>query len=123
MKHTTLFIACLLLASCGGSPEPPASSASPQSSALDQMEVAFAASPTRASIKAALDAALPMYGHPVTEENYSRAGSTLVSLRKSNPDFSEMAILACMTKAHYPNVDFPNAAALAVVDLKTSGCR
>jgi hypothetical protein len=86
------------------------------------MAVAFEGQPAKARIKEHLDAAFAIYGLPVTEENYSRAGSTLVGLRKANRGVGEMAIIQCMIKAKYPGVDFPTAAALAAVESSATGC-
>jgi hypothetical protein len=53
------------------------------------------------------------------EENYSRAGSVLVALRKENGT-PEIAILDYMIRSHVPgvNVTFPEAAALSSAFLK-----
>lgn len=88
--------------------------------ALGQMEVAFEGSYTRAIIKQRLEKAMQLYKVPITEENYSRAGSTLVALRKQN-GIREMAILDHMIRSHVRgvNVDFPSAAGLSSAAIKT----
>lgn len=65
-----------------------------------------------------MDEAMDLYGLPVTEENYGRAGSALVALRKENGT-KEMDILDCMIRSHVPdvNMEFPEAAAFASVFL------
>ena len=73
-----------------------------ESEALEMMEVAFDGHPSRARIKTRLDLALTQSGHPLTEENYSRAGSVLVALRKRNTGLTEMAILDYMIRSHVP---------------------
>lgn len=59
-----------------------------------------------------------LYDMPISDGNYERAGSVLVSLRKSN-DVSEMAILQCMIElsSGAAGSSFPNAAALCATTL------
>ena len=87
---------------------------------LDQAVLAFVGNSTRAEIKSRLDVALRLYGLQPTEENYSRAGSVLVGLRKQNGT-PEMAILDYMIRSHVEgvNLSFPGAAAIASVMLAT----
>lgn len=82
--------------------------------AIAQAEIAFVGGHTQAEIKARLDEALKLYGLPLTDENYSRAGSSLVALRKANGT-PEMSILDHMIRSHVPgvNVTFPSAAGLS----------
>ena len=89
------------------------------SSALDQASVAFNGNPSPLTIKEKLDQAFRLYNTPISEENYSRAGSTLVALRRENGT-DEMKILEHMIRSHVPgvNVTFPEAAALSSVALK-----
>jgi hypothetical protein len=86
---------------------------------LAQAELAFVGGHTRQQIQQGLDRVLPLYGLPVTEENYSRAASTLVALRKSS-GIPEMTILDYMIRSHVEGVklSFPEAAGLAVGFLK-----
>ena len=88
------------------------------SEALALMEVAFVGNPRQAEIQARLDRALNLYTTPISEENYSRAGSALVSLRREIGP-SEMDILDHMIRSHVPeiNIDFPNAASLSAAAL------
>ncbi|MDK1046416.1 MAG: hypothetical protein QGM45_12135 [Anaerolineales bacterium] len=89
---------------------------------LSQMEVAFKGDFTRAQIKSRLDRALQLYRLPITAENYSRAGSTLVALRKEiGPQ--EMDILDYMIRSHVPGVriTFPEAAGIAAAALARPG--
>jgi hypothetical protein len=60
-----------------------------------------------------------VYGAEVNEENYNRAASALVALRKEN-GVPEMQILDYMIRSHVPGVKltFPEAAAIASVFLK-----
>ena len=98
--------------------EPRAGSVVATASPLEQMEVAFIGNPSRAAIKARMDQAMRLYGLPITEDNYSRAASVLVVMRKEHGQ-SEMAILDYMIRSHVPGVslDFPDAAALSAVFL------
>ena len=60
--------------------------------AIEQMEIAFIGGHSQAEIKAKIDRAMDLYDLAKTSENYSRAGSVLVALRKEYGP-SEMAIL------------------------------
>ena len=86
--------------------------------ALEQMEVAFIGNPRQAEIQARLDRALNLYNTPISEENYSRAGSALVTLRREIGP-SEMDILDYMIRSHVPgvNMSFPNAAGISAAAL------
>ena len=86
--------------------------------ALQQMEIAFVGNPRRSVIKAQIDEAMSLYSTPITEENYSRAGSALVELRREMGP-SEMDILDYMIRSHVPgaNMDFPSAAAMSATFL------
>ena len=86
--------------------------------ALRQMEIAFDGNPNVSRIQPVLDSALMLYGLPITEENYSRAGSVLVALRKEIGP-SEMEILNHMIRSHVPgvNVTFPDMAGFCAAAL------
>jgi hypothetical protein len=91
-----LAAALLLSVNACGSP-PPSATASASTpvdniSMLEKLSVAFEGSPSREDIKTRLDRALVLSGTDISEENYSRAGSTLVTLRKST-GVREMDIL------------------------------
>ena len=85
---------------------------------LEQMEIAFVGSYSKDQIKARLDRAMDLYGLSKTKENYSRAGSALVALRKGIGPH-EMDILDHMIRSHVKgvNIDFPKAAGLSAVFL------
>ena len=101
-------------------PIPPTAAPTPGLSAeylhpLDQMAIAFEGNYSRSAIKARIDEAMRLYGLELTRDNYSRAGSVLVSLRKEfGPD--EIDILDHMIRSHVEgvNIDFPSMAALSV---------
>jgi len=91
--------------------------------ALSQMCLAFEGSPSSEAIKALLDQVLPLYGLEANEENYSRVGSVLVTLRKeSKVGITEMHILSYMAMSGPPptNMEFPDMAALAFTALESS---
>lgn len=94
------------------------SAKSTQRDALGMMEVAFDGNYTRAEIKPMLDQAMTIYGVEITEENYSRAASSLIVMRKEN-GVTEMDILDYMIRSHVPgvNMTFPEAAAISAVFL------
>ena len=107
-----------LFAGCSNAGDAPTGGSSPvsQMSALEKIEVAFEGGYGRAQIKSKLDAAMALYGLPINEENYGRAGSVLVTMRKEN-GIEEMRILDHMIRSHVPgiNIDFPSAAAISTV--------
>ena len=74
-------------------PPPPREPPVAKMSALRQMEIAFKGKHSHATIKLRMDQAMRLYGLPRTEENYSRAGSVLVALRRKT-GVSEMDILS-----------------------------
>jgi hypothetical protein len=61
-----------------------------------------------------------LYGLSLTRDNYARAGSVLVALRKEYGP-SEMDILDYMIRSHVEgaNFDFPDMAAISAVALAT----
>ena len=86
----------------------------PAPDALTMMHTVFMGDYTRAQIKQQLDVAMRFYNTPITEENYSRAGSVLVTFRKDT-GIHEMIILDYMIRSYVPgvNLNFPDAAAIA----------
>ncbi len=73
-----------------------------ESSAIEMMEAAFIGGHSQGEIKTLIDATMRLNSLPLTEENYQRLGSVLVSLRKET-GVSEMDILTCMKAADYRN--------------------
>lgn len=89
--------------------------------ALQQMTIAFDGNYSEKEIKDKITEAMVLYNVPITEENYSRAGSTLVALKQQH-GIEEMLILDYMIKKLYtPNIKmtFPEAAGWSVTVLKT----
>jgi hypothetical protein len=82
------------------------------------MELAFVGGFSQSEIKRKLDGAMDLYGLSKTADNYSRAGSVLVTLRKEYGP-GEMAILdeMILLGSAGANLSFPDAAALAAVGL------
>lgn len=121
-----LLLAIVLLSSFGGGDRSEDDDSSRDAvasmSALDQASIAFVGAPSTASVKAAMDTAFASTGTSSTNDSYSRAGSTLVSLRKRNGG-TEMEILRCIpTKVgdpRLPDRTFPSVAALC--SLTTTG--
>ena len=66
-----------------------------------------------------MDEAFRLYNTPISDENYSRAASTLIALRQENGT-DEMTILEHMIRSHVDgvNLSFPEAAAFSSVALK-----
>lgn len=96
-------------------------SSSKNVSALDQMAVVFEGKPSKEEIKVKLDQAIKLYGLEITEDNYNRAGSALVSLRKaSKAGVTEMEILDYMIRSYADNakMSFADMAGLAATMLE-----
>lgn len=82
---------------------------------LDKMELVFAGDYKRQEIKGALDKVMKLHSLEINEENYSRAASALISLRKS-VGVNEIDILRCMYQPGSPaKTNFPNSAAICAV--------
>jgi len=119
----SIFVLSLLLLLAFGSSESNSDKKSQKSfssyTAIDKMAVAFEGGYTKNQIKVRMDKAMKLYGLSLTEENYSRAASTLIVLRKEY-SIQEMAILDHMIRSYVPSVkiSFPEQAAFSVVILK-----
>ncbi len=107
-------LASAVAVGCGGSGTKSDAPTGP----VARMEVAFDGTPRQPQINAQLDKAFKLYKLPATDENYSRAGSSLVALRKKT-GVGEMAILHEAIKLHQPGValKLPDAFGLAAAGL------
>lgn len=107
-------IASAAVVGCGSSD----AGSEPPTDPVAQMEAAFDGTPRQSQIKTQLDRALKLYKLPATDENYSRAGSSLVALRKKT-GVPEMAILREAVNLHQPGValKLPDAFGLAAAGL------
>lgn len=87
---------------------------------FEAMELAFEGNPSQRQIRAALDPVMEQFDLPLTDENYERAGSTLVSLRQSSEKgVTEMDILAEMALLETgSDLTFAEAAALTFAGLE-----
>jgi hypothetical protein len=106
------------LVACSVQPE--ADPEPPPSDPLDQMLISFNGNPSKTEIKQAMDDALNATDTAISDENYSRAGSVLVTFRKEY-GIDEMDVLECVPTAtrdpRVPELSFPNVAAVCVTDL------
>lgn len=119
LHQWALLVPLLFLVACEPTPRTGSSSSdAPPDHPLDQMVLAFEGNHSRAEIKDRMDEAMGLYGVALTEENYSRAGSTVVSLRREYGP-SEMEILDYMIRSHAPgvNMEFPSMAGIAAAAL------
>lgn len=102
------------------SPQSEAEPGPPPSDPLDQMLISFNGNPSRTEIKQAMDDALNATDTAISDENYSRAGSVLVTFRKEY-GIDEMDVLECVPTAtrdpRVPELSFSNVAAVCVTDL------
>jgi hypothetical protein len=71
--------------------------------ALAIMATVFQGNHTKKQIRLSLDEALTLYHEPITEQNYQRAGSALITMRK-NSGVQEMRILQCIIESYTPEV-------------------
>lgn len=103
------------LTACGG-PEPE------DLHPLDQMSISFENSPGRHQIQSVLDPVMEAYGVALTEENYSRAGSTLVAIRQE-VGIPEMEVLDCMSRqrSRWGSRGFAHGAGLSAFTLQEVG--
>lgn len=87
--------------------------------ALTMIETVFVGDYTRAEIKSRLDMAMRLFDLPITEDNYNRAGSVLVTLRKE-ASVAEMDILDHMIRSSVPGLEisFPDQATLSAISLQ-----
>lgn len=85
-----------------------------QPDALDQMVIAFDGNWTRSQIRTRVDKALTLYGEPTTDEMRSRAGSSLVTLRRELgvPEMEILELMLC-SPVVADHMSFPEAAGLA----------
>jgi exopolysaccharide biosynthesis predicted pyruvyltransferase EpsI len=108
------FAMLLTLAGC--------SETEPPNSALDTMLIVFQGKYTKRQIRSRLDEAFHLYGIPVTEENYLRYGSILVSLRRdSGSSATEMEILDQAIKGYTPEVKLEEMMAISNLMLQSGG--
>ena len=117
MRRTTikLLVAIVfMLAGCSDT-EPP-------NTALDTMLIVFQGKYTKRQIRSKLDQAFRMYGIPITEENYLRYGSILVSLRRdAGSSATEMEILDQAIRAYTPEVKLDEMMAISNLMLQSGG--
>ncbi|MEN8205239.1 MAG: hypothetical protein ABFS24_04415 [Pseudomonadota bacterium] len=100
MRRTsvTLLVAILLMLTGCPDIEPP-------DPVLDRLLIVFQGHHSKRQIQSKLDQAFRLYGVPITEENYTRYGSILVSLRRNvDSSATEMEILDYATRAYTPEV-------------------
>lgn len=122
VKRILFILWVFTIIGCGnsqeGMEEANATKAVNEMTALQQMAIAFEGGYTSQQIKPVMDKALETYGVPINEENYSRAASTLIVLRKEHGT-KEMDILDYMIRSYVPgvNMQFPEAAAISSVFL------
>lgn len=91
---------------------------------VQQISIAFQGSPAVSEVQRLLDNAFAATNTPPTDENYSRAGSVLVTFRKEY-GIEEMEILRCIPSrqddARIAEHSFSNVAAVCVTDLASGG--
>ncbi len=93
-----------------------------QMSAVEKMEIAFNGNYNKEEIEDRIGKAMILYGLELTEDNYGRAGSALVALRKEY-SVDEMDILDYMIRSYVPgvNIAFPQMAGISVAAIVQGG--
>lgn len=118
MRLGFALLALLATTACGGGQAVEADE--PPDDPIEQMVLAFQGSPTETEIREALENAMNATDLPLTDENYSRAGSVVVSFRKEY-GIKEMEILECMPKRandpRVPDNKFVSVSAVCITDL------
>jgi len=109
MRRTTIKLLVAMMITLAG-----CSDTEPPTSALDTMLIVFQGKHTKREIQSRLDQAFRVYGIPVTEENYMRYGSILVSLRRdAGSSATEMEILDQAIRAYTPGVKLDEMMAIS----------
>ena len=97
-RNLITVLVAILLTITGCSEKEPAS-------AMDRLLLVFQGGHSKQQIQSKLDQAFRLYDVPITEENYYRYGSILVSLRRNvDSGATEMEILDYATRAYTPEV-------------------
>jgi len=125
LKYSTLslvflILAILLVSGCSAEVKQTSKSYNQyKADALTMIETVFVGDYTKAEIKSRLDVAMRLFDLPITEDNYNRAGSALVGLRKET-GVAEMDILDHMIRSYVPDVkmSFPDQAAFSATSLQ-----
>lgn len=86
-------------------------------SAIDMMTTLFQGNYSKSQIKSRMDLVMTRYGLDLTEENYNRAGSALISMQNGY-GVAEMDILNCMKNINKAGMTFPTAAAVCTQKLE-----
>lgn len=116
-------LVALVLVGCSSEPEQEDAADVPNDP-LDQMLISFNGDPSKREIQEALDDAFAATETAPTADNYSRAGSVLVTFRQEH-GIDEMDILECIpTSANDPRVEdnsFGSIAAVCLTDIVSTG--
>jgi len=109
-------LAAILLTSTGCAEKEP-------DTALDRLLIVFQGGHSKQQIQSSLDQAFGLYGVPITEENYIRYGSILVSLRRDagNVGTTEMEILDHTISAYTPEVKLEEMMPISSLILQSEG--
>ena len=113
--------AAMLAITLGGCAAKPEAKETPPSKPLEQMLISFNGNPTMSEITEALNDAFAATDTPVTDENYSRAGSVLTKFRQEY-GIDEMKILECIPGSandqRVKDNTFASIAAVCATDLR-----
>ena len=116
-KLITVLVAILLTITGCSEKEP--------DSALDRLLMSFHRGHSKQQIQSKLDQAFRLYDVPITEENYYRYGSILVSLRRDagNGGATEMEILEHTIRTYVPEVKLEEMMPISSLILQSEGQR
>jgi hypothetical protein len=91
-------------------------------SALDRLLIVFQGEHSKKQIQSKLDQAFRLYDVPITEENYTRYGSILVSLRRdAGNGVTEMEILDHSISTYTPEVKLEEMLPISSLILQSEG--
>jgi len=117
MRRTTLSLLVATLFTLTG-----CSDTEPSNSALNTMSTLFQGKHSIRQVQSRFDQAFRLYGIPITEENYLRYGSILVSLRRDGGGkATEMEILDQAIKTYTPEVKLEEMMAISNLMLQSGG--
>ena len=92
----------------------------PPDSVLNRLLIVYQGDHSKRQIQSKLDQAFRLYGVPITEENYTRYGSILVSLRRGvERGATEKEILDYATRAFTPEVKLEEMMAMSSLILQS----
>jgi hypothetical protein len=112
-----LLLSILMITACSSGGNRNESKSNP--TAIEMMADVFEGNHSKVTVKEKMDAVMTAYNVEITEKNYEKCGSALVSLRKAT-GVTEIDIIENMLKANTgeSGISFPDQAALSATLLE-----